>query len=82
MIQLNKGESRHRLARKVFDGNKGEVRQRYHEGQEEQLNALGLVVNAFILWNTIYMDSTLEDMRQRGMTILPEDLARLSPHWT
>ena len=46
LIQLNKGESRHSLARKVFYGRKGEVRQRYREGQEEQLNALGLVVNA------------------------------------
>lgn len=79
LIQLNKGESRHSLARKVFYGNKGEVRQRYREGQEEQLNALGLVVNAVILWNTIYMDRALEEMRQRGMTILPEDVARLSP---
>ena len=79
LIQLNKGESRHSLARKVFYGRKGEVRQRYREGQEEQLNALGLVVNAIILWNTIYMDRALEEMRQRGMTIEPSDVARLSP---
>ncbi len=79
LIQLNKGESRHSLARKVFYGQKGELRQRYREGQEEQLNALGLVVNAIILWNTIYMNRALGDMRQRGMTILPEDVARLSP---
>lgn len=43
------------------------------------MNALGLVVNAIILWNTIYMDRALEDMRQRGMTIEPADVARLSP---
>lgn len=79
LIQLNKGESRHSLARKVFYGNKGELRQRYREGQEEQLSALGLMVNAVILWNTMYMERALEDMRQRGMTILPEDVARLSP---
>jgi TnpA family transposase len=79
LIQLNKGESRHSLACKVFYGQKGELRQRYREGQEEQLNALGLVVNAIILWNTIYMDRALEEMRQRGMTIRPEDVARLSP---
>jgi TnpA family transposase len=79
LIQLNKGESRHSLARKVFHGHKGEVRQRYREGQEEHLSALGFVVNAIILWNTLYMDRAVEDMRQRGMTVLPEDLARLSP---
>jgi TnpA family transposase len=79
LIQLNKGESRHSLAHKVFYGNKGEIRQRYREGQEEQLGALGLVVNAIILWNTIYMDRALGDMRKPGMAILQEDVARLSP---
>jgi hypothetical protein len=79
LIQLNKGESRHSLARKVFYGQKGELRQRYREGQEEQLNALGLAVNAVILWNTMYMDRALADIRQRGMAVLPEDVARLSP---
>jgi TnpA family transposase len=51
LIQLNKGESRHSLARATYFGQKGEVRQRYREGQEEQLGALGLVVNAMVLWN-------------------------------
>ena len=50
LIQLNKGESRHSLARATYFGQKGEVRQRYREGQEEQLGALGLVVNAMVLW--------------------------------
>ena len=45
------GESRHSLARATHFGQKGEVRQRYCEGQEEQLGALGLVVNAIVLWN-------------------------------
>ena len=40
---------------------------------------MGLVVNAIILWNPISMDRALEDMRQRGMTIEPSDVARLSP---
>ncbi len=34
--------------RRISD-KKGEVRQRYREGQEEQLGALGLVVNAIVL---------------------------------
>lgn len=79
LIQLNKGESRHSLARATFFGQKGEVRQRYREGQEEQLGALGLVVNAIVLWNTLYMNRAIEDMRARGMTVFPEDVERLSP---
>jgi TnpA family transposase len=48
-IQLNRGERRHAVARDVFHGQKGELRQRYREGQEDQLGALGLVVNILFL---------------------------------
>jgi len=50
VTQLNRGEGRHSLARAVFHGRKGELRQRYREGQEDQLGALGLVVNMLVLW--------------------------------
>ena len=45
LTQLNRGESRHSIARAVFHGQRGELRQRYREGQEDQLSVLGLVVN-------------------------------------
>jgi integrase len=32
---------------------RGELRQRYLEGQEDQLGALGIVVNLVVLWNAI-----------------------------
>ena len=79
MIQLNKGESRHSLARATYFGQKGEARQRYREGQEEQFGALGLVVNAMVLWNTLYMNRALEEMQARSMKIEPSDVERLSP---
>ncbi len=79
LIQLNKGESRHSLARATYFGQKGEVRQRYREGQEEQLGALGLVVNAMVLWNTLYMHRAVEEMQGRGMKVAQEDMERLSP---
>ena len=60
-------------------GQRGELRQRYREGQEDQLGALGLVVNIMILWNTIYLDRALEHLRSLGRRIEPEDEARLSP---
>lgn len=79
LIQLNRGESRHSLARAVFHGKRGELHQRYREGQEEQLGALGLVVNVIILWNTIYMEAVLNQLRQEDHIVLDEDVARLSP---
>lgn len=78
-IQLNRGESRHNLARTVFHGQRGELRQRYREGQEEQLGALGLMVNMIVLWNTLYMDAALSQLRLDGYDLLPADVARLSP---
>jgi len=77
--QLNLGEGRHSLARDVFHGKRGELHQRYREGQEDQLSALGLVVNMIVLWNTIYMDAVLDQLRAEGYPVLPEDEARLSP---
>jgi TnpA family transposase len=53
-IQLQKHEHRHRLARDTFHGQRGRLRQRYRQGQEDQLSALGLVLNAIVLWSTSY----------------------------
>ena len=77
--QLNRGEGRGRLAWRVFYDQRGELRQRYREGQENQLSALGLVVNALILWTTRYMDAALNHLRATGADVKKEDLARLSP---
>jgi len=79
LVQLNRGEGRHQLARIIFHGKRGELRQRYREGQEDQLGALGLVVNLVVLWNTIYMDAALDRLRAEGFDVRPEDVARLSP---
>jgi TnpA family transposase len=79
LLQLNRGEGRHSLARAVFHGKRGELRQRYREGQEDQLGTLGLVVNVIVLWNTIYMDAVLQQLRREGHPVREEDVARLSP---
>jgi len=79
LTQLNRGEGRHAVARTICHGQRGEIRKRYREGQEDQLGALGLVTNALILWNTIYMQAALDHLRQQSMVIHEEDEARLSP---
>ena len=63
----------------MFHGKRGELRQRYREGQEDQLGSLGLVVNVIVLWNTIYMDAALNQLRAEGFDVRAEDVARLSP---
>ena len=79
LAQLNLGEGRHSLARNVFHGKRGQLHQRYREGQEDQLSALGLVVNMIVLWNTLYMNAVLDQLRQEGYRVRPIDEARLSP---
>lgn len=75
----NLQEGRHALAGKIFHGKKGELYQRYHEGMEDQLGALGLILNCVVLWNTRYVNAALDALRAQGYPVLQEDVARLSP---
>jgi TnpA family transposase len=79
LTQLNRGEGRHRVARIICHGQRGEIRKRYREGQEDQLGTLGLVTNAVVLWNTIYMDAARNYLEQKSVLIKEEDESRLSP---
>ena len=79
LTQLNRHEDRHKLARATFHGQRGEIRKRYREGQEDQLSSLGLVVNIIVLWNTLYMESALNRLRSDGHEVKEEDVARLWP---
>ncbi|VVP31306.1 Tn3 family transposase [Pseudomonas fluorescens] len=79
LTQLNRGEGRHAVARAICHGQRGEIRKRYREGQEDQLGALGLVTNALVLWNTIYMQAALGHLKQQGEETVENDEARLSP---
>jgi TnpA family transposase len=79
--QLNIGEGRHSLARKIFHGHRGDIMQAYRAGQEDQLGALGLghVLNAAVLFNTRYIDLAVNVLRGQGYPVRDEDAARLSP---
>lgn len=80
LTQLNRGESRHGLARNICHGKRGEIRQRYQEGQEDQFGTLGLVLNAVVLWNTIYMQKAIEYLRKNSdIEVNNDDIAKLSP---
>ena len=48
-------------------------------GMEDQIGALGLVLNALVLFNTRYMDAAVNQLRADGFDVRDEDVARLSP---
>ena len=76
---MNRGEGRHGVARHVFHGQRGELRQRYRQGQEDQLGALGLVINMITLWNTWYMQDALDQRQSSGLEVCTADVERLAP---
>ncbi len=46
---------------------------------EDQLGALGLVLNSVVLWNTVYIDAALDQLRAQGRPVAEDKVARLSP---
>jgi pyridoxine 5'-phosphate synthase PdxJ len=46
---------------------------------EDQIDALGLVLHAVVLFNTRYMDAAVNRLRADGFDIRDEDVSRLSP---
>lgn len=79
LVQLNRHEKRHNVAREIFHGDRGQVRKRYREGQEDQLSSLGLVLNAVVLWNTLYLGKAVSQPGETGTEVRDENLARVSP---
>jgi TnpA family transposase len=71
-VGLTRHEGRHSVARVIFHGNQGELRQPYREGQEDQLGALGFALNALVLWNAQYLDDTIAHLRASGHEITDE----------
>ncbi|WP_285199036.1 Tn3 family transposase [Serratia nevei] len=45
----------HAVARAICHGQKGEIRKRYTDGQEDQLGTLGLVTNAVVSYGTLFI---------------------------
>ncbi|MGW2461824.1 Tn3 family transposase [Streptomyces sp. NPDC001761] len=67
--QLNVTEARHRLARRIIFGQRGELRQHYREGVEDQLGALGLALNAVVLFNSLYIDAAVKQLAADGFPV-------------
>ena len=43
------------------------------------MGALGFVTNAVVLWNSLYMDAAVKQLRANSLSIHETDLERLSP---
>jgi TnpA family transposase len=76
---LNKGEARNALARAVFFHRLGEIRDRTFENQKYRASGLNLVVASVVLWNTVYLDRAVTELRSRGEVVKHDSLAHIAP---
>lgn len=52
-LQLNRGESRHALARRLFFANQGAFRSGDYEEVMNKVTALSVLSKAVLVWNTV-----------------------------
>ncbi|GAB6172493.1 hypothetical protein JCM15765_19710 [Paradesulfitobacterium aromaticivorans] len=63
---LNKGEAMNALARAIFFGKFGELRERALQDQLQRASALNIIINAISVWNTVYLTKATELRRNKG----------------
>jgi TnpA family transposase len=79
LVQLNKGEEVHGLRDFLFFDNKGQIRKQQPDDLVNLAGCLNLVSNAVIVWNTVYMQAAIEELKRRGQSINEADFVHLSP---
>ena len=76
--QLNKGEYRHNLPRRIFFANQGEFTTGDYAEIMNKASCLSLVSNAMLYWNTIHINEQVDDLRSRGEIIEDDTLSHIS----
>jgi TnpA family transposase len=77
---LNNGETINSLARALFFGRRGVMRNRAFEDQMHRTSCLVVLIAAIAVWNTVYLAKALETYQtMQGKTIDPQLLEHLSP---
>jgi TnpA family transposase len=75
---LNKGEAMNALARAVFFGKRGELRERSLVDQYQRASALNIILNAITVWNTVYLTEAAKHLEKQEL-LKEELLNHISP---
>ena len=75
---LNKGEAMNGLARAIFFGKQGELRERTIQHQLQRASALNIIINAISIWNTLHLTKAVEYQKRTG-SFNEELLHHMSP---
>ena len=77
-LQLNKGEYRHKLPRRIVFADQGEFTTGDYEAMMNKASCLSLVSNAVLYWNTLEISDIVENLRQQDEPIEDETLSHIS----
>ena len=77
-LQLNKGEYRHKLPRRIFFADQGEFTTGDYEEIMNKASCLSLVSNAILYWNTLQINAIVENLRAQGEEIDKDTLSHIS----
>lgn len=75
---LNKGEAMNALARAIFFGKQGELREHTMQSQLQRASALNIIINAINVWNTLHLEKAISYKRQ-SQDFKEELLNHISP---
>lgn len=76
---LNRSEAVNSIARALFSGQRGELRDRLFQDQVHRASCLHLLIAAIGAWTTPYLATAVEKLRAEGEDIPDEYLTHLSP---
>ena len=76
---LNKGEAMNGLARAIFFGKQGELRERTIQNQLQRASALNLIINAISIWNTLYLEKAINHKKSIGEEVNEDLITHISP---
>jgi TnpA family transposase len=77
-LQLNKGEYRHKLPRRIFFADQGEFTTGDYEEIMNKASCLSLVSNAILYWNTLKITDIVENLRAQEEDVDQETLSHIS----
>ena len=64
LVGLNKGEAMNGLARALFFGKSGNLREKDLQDQLQRASCLNILLNIVVIWNTVYLSRAIEHKRQ------------------
>jgi hypothetical protein len=72
-------EALHDLRAFLVVANQGQLRHPHSEVLAQQASCLNLLMNAVVVWHTVYMAAVVEQLKQEGYPLDEADLAHIWP---